>query len=862
MDSIELPIAGMTCANCANTVERVLRKAPGVESAAVNFASERAAVTFDPTRVSPVQMIERVRSAGYDVPLAHAELPIVGAMHADDAHAVEQAVKQLTGVAAASLDPTGGRIAVDYLPGVTGIAEIIAAIRAAGCDVPAQASAAGSESPLEVERAARRAEIEDRRRRLIVGLIFALPAFALSMSRDFGLLAALLGPNFAPMIGEMAGHAMPEHTAINWALFALALPVQLYTGWPYYMHGYKALRNGAPNMDVLVALGSSVAFAYSVLVLLGVSDGHVYFETSAVILALISVGKYLEARAKGRTSAAIEHLIGLAPRTARVLRPGATGAPTDPEAVEVPIEQIAIGDVILAKPGERIAADGIVIAGHSAVDESMITGESVPRDKRPGDVVTAGTVNREGVLRYEAMRVGRDTTLAQIIRLVEQAQGSKAPIQALVDRISAVFVPTVLVIAAITFLGWLLFEGDFQRAMINAVAVLVIACPCALGLATPTAIMVGMGKGAEHGILFKTSTALEQTARIGIVAFDKTGTITLGKPAVAEVLCFADGQTTPEPDAVLALAAGAEKHSEHPLAQAVVEAAEARQVQIATADRFQALPGRGITAIVANGLLTNGTQHLVAVGNLRLMQTQGVAVGAEVQEAIARLQAQGQTVMLVAVDGSLLGAIGLTDAPRPEAQASIAALKQRGVRTILLTGDNNRAASAVATAIGVDEVIAEVLPADKAAKIAALQAEDTRGADDARTAHRRRLLPTGAPSPVVAMVGDGINDAPALAQADVGIAIGTGTDIAIEAADITLMGGDLRGVVRAIDLSRLTVRGIRQNLFWAFFYNVLLIPAAAFGIFQQYGPILAAGAMAFSSLCVIGNSLRLRSARI
>ena len=867
MKRIELSITGMTCASCASAIERVLKRTPGVQDAEVNLARERAIVTLDPSQVSSSRLIERVRLAGYDVPLAHAELPIVGMTCANCASAIERIVSKLPGVASVGINLASERASVAYLPGAVSIADMIAAIRKAGYDVPAQSPAIGARSSLEAERAARQAEIADRRRRMLAGLTFALPAFVLSMSRDFGLLAAAFGPNFAPMTGPMAGHTMPEQIAINWMLFALALPVQLYTGWPYYVHGYKALRNGAPNMDVLVALGSSVAFVYSALVLLGLADGHVYFETSAVILALISVGKYLEARAKGRTGAAIERLISLTPKTARVVRPAADIA-HEAQACqehEVPIEDIAIGDVILTRPGERIAADGIVIAGHSAVDESMLTGESVPRDKKPGDTVTAGTVNKEGVLRYEAVRVGSDTALAGIIRLVEQAQGSKAPIQTLADRISAVFVPAVLVIAALTFAGWLTLTGDFQRAMINAVAVLVIACPCTLGLATPTAIMVGMGKGAEHGILFKNSAALEQAAQIRTVAFDKTGTITQGRPTVAEVVSFAD-QAPAAREQVLALTASAERNSEHPLARAVVEAAEARKIQLAAADRFQALPGRGVAALLTSGQEGSPAHHLVAVGNHKLMQMQGVTVDAQAQETIGRLQTNGQTVMLVAVDGRLIGAIGLKDAPRPESAAGIAELKRRGIRTVMLTGDHAQVAQAVAHEVGVDEVIAEVLPGDKAAKVAALRAEgfgrQTNPRCPARLPTFNLLQPLDSQSSSVAMVGDGINDAPALAEADVGIAIGTGTDVAIEAADVALMRADLRGVAQAIDLSRLTVRGIRQNLFWAFFYNVLLVPAAALGVFQQYGPILAAGAMAFSSLFVIGNSLRLRRATI
>ncbi len=826
MRAIELPITGMTCANCASAIERVLRKTPGVTGATVNFAGERASVTFDPAQVSTSQIVERVRAAGYDVPLARIELPVVGMTCANCANTIERVVKRLSGVAEASVNLANERLSVAYLPSAARIAEVVAAVRKVGYDVPTQATTADRASPQEAERA----EVADRQRRMVVGLIFALPAFALSMSRDLGLLAALFGPNFAPM----AGHQMPEHVAINWILFALTLPVQVYTGWPYYQHSYRALRNGAPNMDVLVALGSGVAFGYSALVLLGGSNGHVYFETAAMILALISVGKYLEARAKGRASAAIERLIGLAPQTARVLRRrDSIQGEADEEEVETPVEQIAVGDVIIARPGERIAADGIVIAGRSAVDESMITGESVPRDKQPGDPVTAGTLNKEGALRYEAARVGKDTTLAQVIRLVEQAQGSKAPIQAMADRISAVFVPAVLAIAALTFAAWLWLGGDFERAMINAVSVLVIACPCALGLATPTALMVGMGKGAELGILFRNSAALEQAAQVGVVAFDKTGTLTQGKPAATEVISFGGAAA----ESVLALAASAERNSEHPLARAVVEAAEARRLPIVPVERFQAWPGLGVTAAVANV----SALHLVAVGNLKLMQVQGVAVDAQAGQDIARLQAEGRTVMLAAMDGRLIGAIGLMDTPRPEARTSVAELKRRGIFTVMLTGDNARAAQAVARDVGVEEVVAEVLPADKAARVAALQ-----------TAGRGK----------VAMVGDGINDAPALAQADVGIAVAAGADAAIETADITLMRSDLRGVAQAIDLARLTARGIRQNLFWAFFYNALLIPTAALGVFQQYGPILAAGAMALSSLFVIGNSLRLRRARL
>ncbi len=833
---IELPIVGMTCANCANTVERALKKTAGVDAAAVNFASERASVQFDPAQVSPAQLIERVRQAGYDVTLAHAELPILGMTCANCANTVERTLKRLPGVHSAGVNYASERASVDYVPGAASIAEMIAAVRKAGYDV-ATTAGASQDAADDAEARAREAEIAGRRKRFIVGLLFATPAFVLSMSRDFGLLNALLGVSAMD-----AMHGSPVNAVVNWLLFALALPVQAYVGWPYYAHGYKSLRNGSANMDVLVALGSSVAFVYSVAVTVGLTHGHVYFETAAVILALITVGKYLESRAKGRASDAIKSLLRLQPRTARVVREG--------REQDIAVEQIAVGDVLIARPGERIAVDGVVIEGYSAVDESMITGESVPRDKRPGDPVIGGTVNTQGLLRYEASRVGRDTALAQIIRLVEQAQGSKAPIQALADRVSAVFVPAVLGVALLTFAGWMLAgglsaspEAAFERAMVNAVAVLVIACPCALGLATPTAIMVGMGRGAETGILFKNSAALERAAKIDLVVLDKTGTLTQGKPALDARFGIVDfglpSSALPPPSEtenrkarILQLAASAEQGSEHPLGKAIVQAAEAQRLSLSPVQQFMAVPGKGITAYVDN--------HQVSIGNDKLMQLQGVSLNGLLAHVEA-LQAQGKTTMIVSVDGQPAGALGLADTLKEGSAEAVAALKHLGVRVVMLTGDNARSAQAIASQAGISDglggdVVAEVLPGDKAARVAELQQQGR----------------------VVAMVGDGVNDAPALAQADVGIAVGAGTDVAIEAADVTLMSGDLRQLPKAIVLSRRIVRGIRQNLFWAFFYNTLLIPVAALGLFAQYGPILAAGAMAFSSLFVVSNSLRLR----
>ena len=850
--TLEFPVTGMTCANCANTIARTLKKIDGVANASVNYASERAQVNFDPTLTTPAAMIAGIEKAGYGVPVAQTELPLLGMTCANCANTIQRTLRKLPGVADANVNYATERASIRYVPGAVSIADMIGAVRKAGYDVPqASGSSATATNQTDAEQAAREADIADRKSRMALGLALALPALALSMSNDFGLLipaVTWLLENLGLFWGVVAwqhftDHGGAFHQYFDWLLFVLVLPVMLYTAKPYFVHGYKALRNGAANMDVLIALGSGVAFGYSLLVLLGVFKGHVYFETAGMIVALISIGKYIEVRAKGRTSAAIKSLMALRPRTARVVRAGGE--------IDLPVDQIQIGDVILVKPGERIATDGVVMDGHSAVDESMITGESLPRDKKPGDPVIGATVNKEGVLKFEASAVGKDTALASIIRLVEQAQGSKAPIQALVDRVSAVFVPVVLIIAAFTFAGWLLIgRAPLEIALINAIAVLVIACPCALGLATPTAIVVGMGRGAESGILFKSSAALERAAQINTVVLDKTGTITRGEPQVTDIvdLRLAGGETEdqrrktgdhlPSPvRSLLSLLASAEKPSEHPLAQAIVRAAESKGVTLLPADRFLALPGKGATAHV------DGAQ--VSVGNAHLMRQQGVDVSPDAQAQVAALQAQGKTAMYAAINNTLAGIIAMSDTIKDGSAAGVAQLRASGTRVVMLTGDNATSAQAIASQAGVDEVIADVLPEQKAAMVQRLQNNES-----ARKAC------------VVAMVGDGINDAPALAQADVGIAIGTGTDVAMEAADVTLISGDLRNVSKAMRLSAMTVRNIRQNLFWAFFYNVLLIPVAIAGIFAQYGPILAAGAMAFSSLFVVGNALRMRRAKL
>ncbi len=801
-------LTGMTCATCAQTIQRSLEDLQGVESANVNLATERATVVFDPDKVDVDKMSKAVKDAGYDTITSEVTLSIGGMTCATCAKTIEDALMALEGVNSAVVNLATEKVKVKYDPQRVRVGQLRKAIVDAGYEVL-------ESQTVDAEREARRQEMLRQRRMLALAVVFSVPTFVLS----FAIMFTSLGQQqWAMDYG-------------NYILFLLATPVQFIAGYRFYVGTWKALRNRSANMDTLIAVGTSAAYFYSVAVTFfpqqfAFEGTTTYYDSSALIITLILLGKYLEARAKGSTSEAIRKLIDLQAKTARVLREG--------KEIEVAVDELDVGDVFLVRPGEKVPTDGVVLEGSSAVDESMLTGESIPVEKEVDSNVIGGSINKNGLLKARATRVGADTALSQIVRLVEEAQGSKAPVQRLADKVAGIFVPVVIVIAIATFLLWYfwaygLFENmpapQFVFSLTAFISVLVIACPCALGLATPTAIMVGTGKGAETGILIKSGEALEIAGSIQTIVFDKTGTLTKGEPEVTDILPISMDEKE-----LMRLAASAEKGSEHPLGQAIVRKAAHEGVELSAPQEFQAIPGKGVQAKIDG--------RSVLVGNRRLIEEVCRIDGAE--DKITRLENEGRTAMIVAVDGTLAGVIGVADVVKDSSAEAIAELKRMGIEVAMMTGDNRRTAEVIGRQLGIDRVLAEVLPEDKAKEVAKLQGGGR----------------------IVAMVGDGVNDAPALAQANVGIAIGSGTDVAIETGSVVLIRNDLTDVVASIQLSKRTMRKIRQNLFWAFGYNTAGIPIAAGLLFPFFGvllpPWLAAAFMAFSSVSVVTNAALLK----
>ncbi|PFZ96662.1 heavy metal translocating P-type ATPase [Bacillus wiedmannii] len=796
-----LQISGMTCAACANRIEKGLKKVEGVHDANVNFALEKTKIMYDPQKTNPQQFKEKVESLGYGIVSDKAEFTVSGMTCAACANRVEKRLNKLEGVNGATVNFALESATVDFNPDEINVNEMKSAITKLGYKLEVKSDEQDGSTDHRLQ------EIERQKKKFIISFILSFP-----------LLWAMVSHfSFTSFI------YLPDMLMNPWVQLALATPVQFIIGGQFYVGAYKALRNKSANMDVLVALGTSAAYFYSVYLSIrsiGSSEHmtDLYFETSAVLITLIILGKLFEAKAKGRSSEAIKKLMGLQAKTATVLRDGTE--------MKILIEEVVAGDIVYVKPGEKIPVDGEIVEGKSAIDESMLTGESIPVDKTIGDVVIGSTMNKNGFLKVKATKVGRDTALAQIIKVVEEAQGSKAPIQRVADQISGIFVPVVVVIAIITFAVWMLFvtPGDFGGALEKMVAVLVIACPCALGLATPTSIMAGSGRSAEYGILFKGGEHLEATHRLDTVILDKTGTVTNGKPVLTDVI-VADGFHEEE---ILRLVGAAEKNSEHPLAEAIVEGIKEKKIDIPSSETFEAIPGFGIESVV------EGKQLLI--GTRRLMKKFDIDIE-EVSKSMEELEREGKTAMLIAINKEYAGIVAVADTVKDTSKAAIARLKKMGLDVVMITGDNTQTAQAIAKQVGIDHVIAEVLPEGKAEEVKKLQAQGKK----------------------VAMVGDGINDAPALATADIGMAIGTGTDVAMEAADITLIRGDLNSIADAIFMSKMTIRNIKQNLFWALAYNGLGIPIAAFGFLA---PWVAGAAMAFSSVSVVLNALRLQRVKL
>lgn len=811
MENKVFSIDGMTCASCAQTVEKAAQKLPGVKTANVNLATEKMNIQFDSSALTEADIQKAVADAGYTAisNTVKKTFNIEGMTCASCAQTIEKATQKLRGVNLSSVNLATEKLVVEYDPGMVNLTDIIKAVMDSGYEAHEEVATADT---VDQDKEKKQKEIKSLWNRFLISALFTAPLLYIAMGH---LVNAPLPDFINPMMN-------PEAFAI--VQLVLTLPVVAVNS-KIYRNGFKALSKGHPNMDSLISLGTSAAFLYGVFATVMIFLGEVayanelYYETAAVILALIVLGKYLETLTKGKTSEAIKKLMGLAPKTALVVRNG--------KESEISIDEVVVGDIIVVRPGGKMPVDGVVIEGLTSVDESMLTGESIPVEKSVGDAIIGASINKNGTIRYKATKVGKDTALSQIIKLVEDAQGSKAPIAKMADIISGYFVPIVIAIAILSAIAWYFAGQTGVFALTIAISVLVIACPCALGLATPTAIMIGTGKGAEHGVLFKSGTALETTHKLNTIVFDKTGTITEGKPKVTDIIT-AEGISETE---LLTLSASAEKGSEHPLGEAIVNSAEEKGLAFLKTETFNAIPGHGIEVTI------NG-QHLL-LGNKKLMDEWHIGLG-NLASASDALASQGKTPMYIAKDGKIAGIIAVADTVKESSLRAIKKLHKMGIEVAMITGDNKRTAEAIAKQVGIDRVLSEVLPEDKANEVKKLQDEGKK----------------------VGMVGDGINDAPALAQADVGIAIGSGTDVAIESADVVLMRSDLMDVPTAVELSKSTIRNIKENLFWAFAYNILGIPFAM-GVVYAFGgpllsPVIAAAAMSFSSISVLLNALRLK----